>query len=442
MRFLAILCLLMCLPLLGCGNKPTATETDSRPKTASAIPLRVSVYESADFAKRIESGWQGVSEQPLQATVVEDQSLADVAASSDLIVIPSRMLGQAVKENLITPMPEKFLATAALQYDHFLPQLRETQTRWSDATYGLSLGSPVAMTLVRDEVSEVDPDQPMTYDQFGALAKALSEQGPQAAEPLADGAAAISFLRRAAASVATPWLFDVDSFDPVIDQEPYVRVLQQMVDARQHYPEELLTAGEVWKRIVEGKLQLAIGWPVVSADLPDDASVRIFDAPVANEIYLGKWHPNDGSIPPRALLPGSGLIVVVSSACRQSTASRNLATWMATEGHDSLRRISPNVSVSRDDSLEIDGARMQTAAMGEYDRLAQASLSNTLAHQPLRIPHAQEYHAALDAAVLKALDGTLSPAEALAEAKAAWQKISAAADVKNQKNAWNEARGL
>ncbi len=443
MRFLcSVLCLLPTLLLWGCDSKPAEVESDSQPKAASTVPLRVAIYESEEFARRIETGWQGVSEQPLQATVVGEQELADVAANNDLIVMPARMLGTAVKAGLITSLPEKYLADESLQYQHFLPQLRETQTRWGDSIYGLSLGSPVAMTLVRDDVAEVESDQTLTYEQYGALVETLGGDKPQAAEALADGAAATAFLRRAAAAAVTPWLFEGDSFEPVIDQPPYVRALQQLVDARKHYPEKLLTAEEVWQQIVAGDLKLAIGWPIASVEAGDDASVRIFDAPVAAEVYLGKWHPNDGSIPPRSLLSGSGLVVAISSACRQSSAARNLATWMTTEGHPVLRRVSPHVSVARDELGSIESSGMQSAATGQYDRLAQTSLSSTLAHPPLRIPHADEYLAALNAAVLKALDGSMTAEEALAQTKADWQKISESADVENQKNAWNEARGL
>ncbi|QDV70203.1 hypothetical protein Poly24_39220 [Rosistilla carotiformis] len=443
MRFLcSVLCLLPILLLWGCKTETTTVESDGPPQASSTVPLRVAVYESEAFAKRIETGWKGVSEQPLQATVVGDQTLSDVAANNDLIVMPARLLGQAVKEGLITALPEKFLADESLAFQSFLPQLRETQTRWGDAVFGLSLGSPVAMTLVRDEVGAFDGDQTLTYEQYGSLVESLGTESPQAAEALADGGAAIAFLRRAAAAAVTPWLFEGDRFEPVIDQPPYVRALQQLVSARQHYPKELLTVEEVWQRIVAGDLKLAIGWPVETAEGADDASVRIFDAPVAAEVYLNKWLSNDGSIPSRSFLSGSGLIVAVSSACRQTTASRNLATWMTTEGHAALRRTSVHVAVARDDLATSEMATMQSAAVVQYDRLAQSSLSRTLAHPPLRIPHADEYLAALNTAILKALDGSMTAEAALAEAKAAWQQISDSADVKNQRNAWNQARGL
>ncbi|MEZ6087971.1 MAG: hypothetical protein R3C05_08095 [Pirellulaceae bacterium] len=425
----------------GCHRSETTDPTEPVGSDADKIPIRVAVYAEEALAKQIELGWQGVSEHPATATSVTGRPLVDVARESDVIVMPAKMIGQAVKTQAIAAFPESFVVGDALGFEQFFSQLRQMQVRWGRSVVGLPLGSPVAMTLVRDDVAVPDEGQPLSFAQFSKLAAEVSQSKPSAAEPLAEGEAAISFLRRAAAYTSSPWLFDVETFDPEIAGPSYIRALSEMVADRKHYPAELLTAKQIWRRLNEGELKLAIGWPVNTDEESDSASIKILPAPVADEVFAMSWKSVDEGSPRRGVLHSDGLIVAISSACRQSSASRNLAMWMVHEGHAGLQRTSPWISTVRSPIDSETGSRLQTAAALQYDRLAADGLTYMVAHPMLRIPHAEEYLAALDQHVLDALAGNRSPEESLQNAADAWRNLNQKLGTEDQKNAWSEGRG-
>ena len=105
---------------IGCQSKSEPVpETVSRP----VVPLRVSVFDSDEFAQRVKAGWEGTSEQNLEVMIAADQSINELAENSDVVVFPSHLLGQAATDRLITPLPEKFLSGASLSSIDFLLQL-------------------------------------------------------------------------------------------------------------------------------------------------------------------------------------------------------------------------------------------------------------------------------------------------------------------------------
>ena len=60
----------------------------------------------------------------------------------------------------------------------------------------------------------------------------------------------------------------------------------------------------------------------------------------------------------------------------------------------------------------------------------------------LQLLHGGEYYAALDSQVSRALDGLVTPEQALAEVARRWQVTTERVTVKKQLRAWRRAQGL
>lgn len=440
-----ITAILAVLSVVGCSPQTVSDSSSETNNAASApsksVPLRVAVYREQDLADQIASGWQGVSDQAVQSHIFNDDDLLDkIAAQSDLIVMPARRLGEAAVGGWIAPLPQSYLDSKPVSRGSFLLQLRSTQMTWAGDTYGLSLGSPVAAVMVRDDVSGLPEDQALTYESLNQWAAQLGEDQPLVAEPLAERQAAESFLRRAASCTASQWLFDRQDMTPMLDQPPYVRALQQMVEFNKHSPKERLTAEQIWQRITAGKLRLALGWPMASTDAADAASVRILPPPGAAQIFTTDWQPNNQTHRGRWVLPGSGYVVTISAHCRQTSASRALAAWMSREGLPSLRRTSAQITTVRLNADTDTSFQALNPALVAYDDLASKLLSSPLALHPLRIQASNRYIDALDTCVLAAVDGKLSAEDALRQAKDMWIEINQEIGLEQQRNFWTQNR--
>ena len=426
----------------GCQPKQESVAPKAPQSQTRSVPLRVAVFGSDALASQIATGWEGATGQPVDTALASEETLPDLASKNDVIVLPSRMLGTAVRDRMIVELPESFMEEAATSLRSAYTQLRDTQIRWQGQEYGVSLGAPAAVVMVRDdfELGEVDVDS-LTYDQFYQLAEQASVEQPMSAEPLADGQAAISLLRRASVYSGSRWLFDRDSFEPLIDNEPFVRALKDMIKIRPLYPAQLMSSREIWKSVSTGSLKIAIGWPNEYEE-SELASVRMLVAPHSSEFFEDKWQPVDDAMKQRCFFTGDGLIATVSSSSRQSAASRSMLLWLGTDGHSALKSHSEFVVANGMIGDAPADANFNSPLAITYDPLVRDHFSLPIAREPLRIPGAEEYLAALDMAVLQALSGNASAQEALSDAKSAWNAITERRGRDLQKHAWKENRGV
>jgi ABC-type glycerol-3-phosphate transport system substrate-binding protein len=449
----SVLLMLSLWPLSGCERSEKSTDAGlaASPPSASGtsrLPLQLVVVGPSEWVGPIETAWRGISEQPLSITAVGPAEAGQAIRQGDVLLMPSRFLGEAVGGDWLRPLSEATANSPPLSLDEVLPTVQQ-EVRWSERLFAAPVGAPLPVLLVSADAADQVPRNTefLSWSRYGEIVQELAASDAEvprtvAAEPLADGDAALTLLTRSTEYAGNRWLFDRTTFDPLIDGEAYVRALTELCALKTFYPAERLTASQVAQQVAEGKLKLGIGWPAEEVDVAD-GRVELRAIPGGDQIMREDWEPIDTRSPRRIWLSGHGLVAAIGANSRQSTEARGLLTWLVTgEGQTVLRRLTDRATeVRRASSAEVASAEGVVGG-GAYARYLQEQLGPRPALASLRIPGAEEYYAALDRAVIAAWTGPLSPREALARAADQWRELTKTRGLDGQREAWLAGQGL
>jgi multiple sugar transport system substrate-binding protein len=308
----------------------------------------------------------------------------------------------------------------------------------------------------RDVFDRLSLQPPTTWQEYQTLVERLAgddkdgqQQLAATVEPLADGWAGQMLLARAAAYVThrdqvSP-LFHYTTLEPLITSPPYVRALNELVAARRAAPggERLSPAGAL-AEIYAGRAAMAITWPTSENGTgePSMLPLEFSMLPGASEAFsfgTSRWEPRSEAEETHVpLLAVSGRLGAVTSTAADLREAQTLLVWMAG------REISPLVSPVSSGTApfrqsHLPEARRWTSGLDAVaSRNYAAALQQSTSLQrflSLRLPGRDKYLAALDAAVVAALDGDKTPEEALAAASVKWQEITAAQGLDRQRRA-------
>lgn len=435
--------------LLGCTPRPEAA-----PSATSArrdVPLRVLLCGTQRWADLLTTAWSAIAEQPLQINLLDDavidasqwqSQVITAMASCDVAIVPAGLLPAINNASGLTPPNEELLSDEGIDADSLYPVLREGLMRFGGRTVAVPLGAVQPALVIRNDGAAGEIEPPRDWDGFITAAKQFSDS--QVAEPLADGAAAKMYLWRANAAQPPVWLFDRQSFAPVIDTPPYVDVLETMQRCAQTYGGARLTAGQVWSQIASGGLRMAIAWPAAHSD-----EERIEEASGCSFASL----PTAGfanAAPPQTLVDHQSPVAIISSHCRQSEAAKRFLTWVLDgEGTDMIGAAVTGVTEVRSTAapsaaqakLPSQPSRAERS-LSSYSAQAREALSALTLRPPLQLLEYRQYAAALDAAVLSCLDGEQSAQAAMSQAAEEWAALTTRIGVKAQHQAWRRAQGL
>ncbi len=446
----------------GCSSQPQETPATSRP---SDVPLRVLLCGSSAWADAISTAWGGVAEQPLMIDAIDPTSsgaaadgpvdsqhdgqgfgsqVAEKMKVSDLAIVPCGLLPELTTSRAFTPLGTAFMDEAQLGADAILPVLREASMRWAGEAVGIPLGSAQPALLISGETAADSLEIPKTWEAFIETAERLQTASrigePVVAEPLAGGAAAKMFLWRASDAAPAVWLFNRETFEPVLSDEVYVQTLETMRACAELYGDQRLTPGEVWQRIASGQLKMAIGWPGSSGDPPRVESLG--DALVSSLPRASEADADQAASPPRpvgVMADPDAPVALLSSRCRQTAAAKRFLIWLAGgEGSQMVRDAAPSMTVLRTAAESAP----QSSGGGSYSDYLRGQLASLQVRPTLRLHRYDRYLAALDQQVLACLDGKASAQAALAAATEAWQALTAEVGAKVQAQAWRQAQGL
>ena len=445
------------------------------------MPLRVLVCGDQAWADAIGTAWGGISEQPLAIEVIPhwaasprgDEASLTVAGvdratagakftsafaarliaamrRNDVGIVPCGVMADLDETASSITLGPDVTEDAGLAAERFFPVIGQSLMRWRGEPAALPLGCVQPAMLIAADMTTAPGDGgsagvPESWEQFIEVAERLrassSDDAPTVAEPLAGGAAAKTFLWRASDAGPSVWLFDRESFEPVLTDEVYVRTLETMRACAATYGGRRLTAGEVWGGVAGGKIKLAIGWPGLSSDPPRVEPIG--DVLVAPMPSGGGTATSGGAADSKAfsaVLPDPDApIGLLSDRCRQSSAAKRFLIWITGgDGSEMIRRFGPGMTPLRGGETGDD----RSGDGGAYapflkDRLASPQLRPTV-----RLHGYDRYMAALDEQVLACLDGNRSPADALAAAAQSWAAITAQAGTDRQARAWRLAQGL
>jgi hypothetical protein len=340
---------------------------------------------------------------------------------------------------------------AGLAADRFFPVIGQALMRWRGEPSALPLGCVQPAMLIAADMSTAPGDGgsagvPESWDRFIEVAERLrassTDDAPMVAEPLAGGAAAKMFLWRASDAGPSVWLFDRESFEPVLTDEVYVRTLETMRACAATYGGRRLTAGEVWGGVAGGTIKLAIGWPGLSSDPPRVESigdVLVAPLPIDGGAATGGSGVENSETFSAVLPDPDAPIGLLSDRCRQSSAAKRFLIWITGgDGSEMVRRFGPGMTPIRGGETGGEG----NANGGAYDQFLKDRLASPQLRPTVRLHGYDRYMAALDEQVLACLDGNRSPVDALAATAKSWSAITAKMGTDRQARAWRLAQGL
>ena len=255
----------------------------------------------------------------------------------------------------------------------------------------------------------------------------------KAAEPLATGWAASSFLNRCASTISRGWLFDRNSLTPELDQPSYVAVLDQMLATSKLYQGEPKTPMQIWADLRAGKLRVAIGFQTSvreesdsdAGDIGEQFDISVLDGPresQSDRIWFDARCP----------------LVAISSGCRQSEAARRLAGWMT--GGEGIANVRGQVTEFSATRTAPDG--LTDSSSSAYARWLVNRLQTRQVLPSLVLPAADRYHAALDQQIQACLSGNVDPQAALKSVVEQWQAITDQVGREQQVVAWKKVLGF
>lgn len=457
----------------GCPS-PSSKPTTSNPPAAK--PLRLLVIDDPGLGKAVAREWQARTEESLE---VRDVTHQEIAAASrlpgDVVVFPSGLIGELAERGLISPLDDALLMEPDFSGRDIFDELRLREMTWGNRTVAVPLGSPRFLFAYRADIFErLNLKPPANWAEYQQLVEQLSDRSvfgdlapPEGqpwratVEPLADGWAGQLLLARAAAYAMhrdqiSP-LFDYDSAKPLIDGPPYERALTELVAAANAggFADQRLKPKDAMNELISGRSAMALAWPAPApgerAESPtaQHKTIRFALLPGARQAFLSatkRWEDrredDQISVPVTAI---SGRLAAVTSNAASAKRAEGFVAWLA--GSEVSSQVGPQsleTTIFRHTQIA-DAARwtggLDAAESKQYAETLAESMSLPLAFPGMRLPGRARYLEALDKAVMEAVAGTVSPAEALAKAAARWSEINASIGVEKQQKANRRSLG-
>ena len=462
------------LVLAGCPSPEPETPEPAAP--LAGTELRLTIVDDpamATSAERLRGEWRAQTGGRFSVSeATAEEVLAAASLPGDAAVVPSALLGPLAQRDQIapipprTPSPDPFTAQPPARPAVF-EALRRGETVWGTTVKGIPFGSPVLVCYYRaDLLEQLDRRPPRTWEEYRALARLLADANPNAepwhgtVEPLGPGWAGLVLLARAAPYAKhranySVW-FDIRTMEPLIAGPPFVRALEELVEAAAFGPRESLQLGpdEVRRAFWSGRAGMALSWPTAAAaDLPPDAAFRagFAELPGSGEVYnvsRNRWDARAEDECPRVpLLAVAGRLGVVSREAAHAGAAQELLAWLSgPEWSTAVSAGSPATTLFRREHLAAPRAWVEPPARADaaaqYAAATAAALERRQWVAALRIPGREAYLAALDQAVHAAVRGETTPQEALNGAAESWRATTDELGVGTQRTAYRRSLGL
>jgi multiple sugar transport system substrate-binding protein len=482
-HFFIASCGLLALLLCGCPQSNTNPQNAVKKLPYEGVKLKLQIVGDPEMKKAIEryrGDWQTQFGSELEVVDIEEKDITSAERlEADALVCPSALLAPLAEKNLLAEMPKELRNSSAWSDVFELPKIREAA--WAGKIYGLPFGSPLLTVYCRaDLLEKLQKSPPKTWPEYQELAKLLAAEKTSTPEspwygtlePLAPGWAGQVLLARAAPYVKhrdyfATW-FDTQTMEPLIDSPPVVKALTQLVDAAKTNSAAALKCDPdaVRRAFWAGQCGMAVTWPSASERLaasdagnaakkPADeksaaaqAEMKVAFVELPGTLY--SYNQGDKKFEPRRheespnveYLGIAGRLGVVSSAAPESSraAAFALLGWLSDAKRSS--QISPaSKATTLFRKSHIDQPTLWTepelsgTAAAQYATLSQASLDRET-WVDFRLPGREEYLAALDTAVLAAVEGKSTPADALKAAADQWRAITEKHGKDQQKSAY------
>jgi len=436
------------------------------------------VVDDAPLADAIQRQWQARSDTPVniqQATSAEMLTADDEGWSAEVVVFPSGLLGEFAEHDRIVPFGKRQLESESFDRRDVFETLRRGETIWGKETFAFSLGSPQYTLMYRQDIFDaLDLTPPTTWTEYQQLVARLEQrdslgeyQPPPdqpwsgTREPHGPGWASQTLLARAAPYVRHPHqysaLFDLRDMRSLIDGEPFVKALNELVKAASPTViNHAASPAEARADLFSGRCAMTLSWPS-HADSTAEGETTSRPSPIGfaalpgspqvynfrNQIWEPRGEDDETMVP---LLGVAGRLVGLTRTGRRSSAANTMIQWLGgVELGDTVAPNSASTTLFRASQIATArrwvNAQLDDRAIRDYGELAGRLQSQPVWLESIRIPGRQRYLGALDEAVQKALDGE-SAQTALTSAAAKWEEITDELGREKQIAAYTRSIGL
>jgi hypothetical protein len=206
---------------------------------------------------------------------------------------------------------------------------------------------------------------------------------------------------------------------------------------------------------LSGKSAMAVGWPTASRSgdikMSRHEPPRFVELPgsdVSFDFVAEQWVQRPRDEPRHVpVLAVAGRLGAITRQSRQISSAANLLGWLSGRQHsDTIGPRSSATTLFRQSHLTgpsrwVDPS-IESAAAHEYGQLVARTQSRAEFVLAPRLPRQHLYMEALDTAVRQAVQGQVSPQEALHEAAQHWRQITAQLGLEAQRSAYHHSLGL
>lgn len=476
---LTVACL--CSMMVGCNNRSSepvgkAESSENKPDQG---PLRLCVVDDPEFAEAIETQWAARAETPLEVRrITATELLAEKSLNTDVLIYPSRYLGELAERGVIMVLPPEALKERDFEWSDILELVRLRETAWGEKTYAVPLGSaPPVLWYRPDLLRAAGLEVPRTWPEYLEATRRLSDRDALRAasvdatgasdrpwsgtlEPLRKDSAVDLFFAHAAPSVRHrsqySTFFDFRTMEPLIAGPPFVEALEQLMELAKLSPASTgLGIDQVREAFVRGECAMAIAWPSRAEpqvrDLPQPRQVAFAELPGSDRAYNAsdkKWESRRAEESP--FVPMLGVAGRMGSITRESPRARsslNLLRLLASSEWSSevsprSRATAPFRQSHRSQAANWIDEGLDGASGDTYFAALQSANTRPQYLLTLRLPGRDEYHAALADSVEAAVRGELAPQAALEQVAARWREITEKHGIEKQRQAYRRSLGL
>ena len=432
--------------LAGCTNSDEGQNENTTLTVAPPDPLKVLVIGDAEIGPKLARQWKAHQDGELS---VENQTQAEwikadfpISDSTDLVIYPTLLLGELAEAKKISKLEHAVWNSDEVDKDSWLGHYRRTLTRYGNEPYAVPLGNPhFAMfydwAKFRSLKQQPDADLvlPETWDE---LETALQELDSKLDLPLGEGWAGHAFVSRIASNVRTrgnfSFLFDRSTMEPLIEQEPFLRALEQLKRLASKRSLKL-DPSEVFQLAASGEAVAAMTWPTSEAEfkIAERDSLIVSKVPGSKKIYdfrrsTWKERLSDEELCVDGLGFG-GLVASRVTGSRHEDTATSFIKWVS--GKRIILKTSaqspltgPVRASHLGDLSGWAGEAVPLEVLEEYATEVRSLHDRTLVVVFPRIPGSDRYYSALDRGVRAAISGEAEPAEAMSKVAKEWNQIT------------------
>lgn len=471
-----ILVLLTLMPAFqaGCTNRSTNISKPSleeqRVEVSVQGPLKVVVLDTPEVSQAIRREWTAQSDH--EVTVMDDSEAeflnrlrstkSTKSIEADVIVFPSPLLGELVERQVLRTLPSALTSTSSEEAvsgyhlaDVFKGVVRK-EMRWDGRQMAVTLGSPVPLLLVREDLVSQVPQTWAELQDYLANSPEFPAGVRPLAEPLGPGWAARMFLTRAASYLyeqsRVSEFFDYSNMRPRITLEPCQRALREMVAAYDPANEAMDPAGayEAW---IQGKAAMALAWPdPLDQGQPPEFPIALHPLPGASQVYdvrKQQWEdlPEQQGVRRIFVLGHSGRLAAIVRRGKNVQLASLFLGWIggreqAFEVASRSQSSAPFRKSHRGRERAWCGGSLTVSHGDQYGENLQSALSSLESMSSIRVPGYDRYLDALDREVRAALHGEKAVAQALESASQAWEVITEEIGREQQTQAYRRSLGI